>query len=185
MIMTRPVKQGAQIWSSYGAKSTCTWLLDYGFVLEGNEEHDCVAIRIAAILPDSSQKTRAQKMKLFAQLAEGKASLEVTLTDAAPLPDIMLEAATVCRLTAAEAAAYSTRTASVSASTRAAALAMLQQLLERRIAAIIAGVGHSEQLKAAQEQGSLAVSPQAMSAVYRAACVRLLRRAQAALLDVD
>jgi hypothetical protein len=184
VIMTRHVKQGAQIWSSYGTKSTCTWLLDYGFVVEGNEEHDSVAIRMAAILPDSSQKTRAQKMKLFAQLAEGKASLEVTLTQATPLPDIMLEAATVCCLAPAEAAAYSIRTASVSASTRAAALAMLQQLLERHIAAIITGVGHSEQLRAAQGQGSLAVSPQAMSAVYRAACLRLLRRAQAALLDV-
>ena len=194
MVMTRPVRAGAQIWSSYGHKPSASLLSDYGFVPWENAPHDSVTVRMGAVFSDdTSAASRRQKLKLWAELTQsGALTMECTLTHADPLPRQLLMAAHVCCLTPAQAAATPRLPEAVPPS--AAAAAMLSQLLQRRIDALYAGAGgeerYGQQLRAAQSDDcvpaglgatcSCTVSPSGASAAYRESCRRILLAAHKA-----
>jgi hypothetical protein len=200
MVMTRPVAAGAQIWLSYGHKTSAAWLSDYGFVPWDNGPHDAVCLRMGAVFSaDTDAPSRRNKLKLWAQLTQSSAlSLDCTLTHATPLPRQLLMAAHVCCLTPTQAASTRQLSEALLPSAAAAAASMISQLLQRRIDALYAGAGgkesYSEQLHEVQSldcvsaglDGSCpcAVSPSGASAAYRESCRRILLAAHQAACEL-
>ena len=196
MVLTRPVRAGAQIWSSYGKKPTASWLTDYGFAPWGNDADDSVSVRIGAVFSgDTCAASRRHKLRLWGEVARSSAlSLDCALTHADPLPRQLLMAAHVCCLTLAQAAAM--RQLLDAEQPSAAASAMLAQLLQRRIDALHSGAGgetsFGEQLRAAQSDdcvpagldATCAVTPAGASAAYRESCRRILLAAHKAAREL-
>jgi hypothetical protein len=111
-VLTRGVAAGAEVMNCYGAKSSGSLLLHFGFAPWRNDA-DTVVLRVAATFPATDAgagaaaalRARGRKQHLFAQLADGRMALPCTLRAAQPLPPRLLAAARVCCMTGAEAAA--------------------------------------------------------------------------------
>ena len=184
----RPIARDAEVLSCYGAKSTASFALHFGFA-PWDCGSDAITLRLASVFPDSDPPAlRQTKQRLFSALAGGHTAA-CRLAAGEPLPGLALALARCCVLGTREAKVASAASLAAGAVTpivEAAARLHLLALLQRRSEAVLQGAtpeAFVAQVAAARQAEAVACSRAALCLAYRDAEFRLLRAHCRALKD--